>query len=260
MSAESEIIVSTGDGILSITLNRPYRRNALTVEAMGMVQRAIENAGADRSARVIVIGATGEKSFCSGADLSPGDTPFKPNFSETTLPFANLLRAGKASPLPIITAVNGACVAGGMGFIGISDMSIASSTARFGMPEAKIGIFPMQIVAVLRDLIPPRLMADLCYTGRLMSADEALSAGIVNSVVEPERLADAVRELAQSVAAVSPVAVRRGKYALRAMEAMSFEEMIAFAETQVGMMIMTEDAREGLAAFNEKRKPNWPNA
>jgi len=255
-----DILLTRDGGVVRIELNRPHRHNAITVKMMRAMTEAIKAAGRDSDARVIVITGAGEKAFCSGADLTPDDTPFKPDFAKTTLPFADLLRAGKASRVPIVAAVNGTCIAGGMGLVGMADIAIASASARFGMPEAKIGIFPMQIVAVLRDLLSPRVMADLCYTGRLIDARTAFEYGLVNRVVEAEGLAEAVNSYVEELLAVSPVAVRRGRYALRAMASMSFEEMIAFAETQVGPMVMTDDAREGMRAFNEKRKPIWPNS
>lgn len=256
-----DVLIDTdGRGVITVRLNRPERRNAITVPMMGSIREAIERASTDRSIRLIVITATGDRSFCAGADLSPGDTPFKPDWTRLQLPFANLLRAGFNSAVPIVCAFNGACVAGGTGFLGICDIAVASNSARFGMPESKVGIFPMQIVAVLRDLVPPRLMADLSFTGRLMPADEALRAGIINEVCAPEELEETTARWVDRMLAVSPVATRRGKYALRAMASMTFEQMIAFGETQVGPMIMTEDAKEGMRAFNEKRPPVWPNA
>lgn len=254
------LIEGDGRGVVTVTLNRPERRNAITVAMMHRIIEVFESAGRDRSVRAIVITGAGDRAFCAGADLSPGDTPFKPDFTQLQLPFADLLRAGFASPVPVIGAFNGACVAGGMGFLGLCDIAIASSTARFGMTEVKVGIFPMQIVSVLRDLIPPRLMADLSYTGRLMNADEAMSHGLLNAVVPPESLGATVEDWLDRIIAVSPIAIRRGKYAMRAMAGMDFTQMIAFAETQVGPMILTEDAREGMRAFNEKRAPAWPNA
>lgn len=256
-----EVLINTDTrGVIRVTLNRPERRNALTVAMMERIAKVFATAERDRDVRAIVITAAGDRAFCAGADLTPGDTPFQPDFAQLRLPFADLLRAGHASPVPVICAFNGACVAGGMGFFGLCDVALAASTARFGMTEVKVGIFPMQIVAVLRDLIAPRLMADLAMTGRLMGAEEALERGLVNAVVPPEDLPAAVDEWVAAILAVSPVAIRRGKYALRAMAAMDFERMIAFAETQVGPMIMTADAREGMQAFNEKRLPVWPNA
>ena len=256
---QSELLVEQDGGIVTITINRPERRNALTDSVIGGMRRAIVEAGENDAARVIVITGAGDKAFCAGADLTPGDTPFDTGSSRETLPYADLLRAGKACRLPIVGGVNGACVAGGMGLLGICDVAVAVADARFGLPEVKVGIFPMQVLSVLQDLVHPRALAELCYTGRLIGAEEALALGLVNQVVAAGDFRSAVAEMASSIAEASPVAVRRGKYALRAMRGMSFEQMIAFAETQVGPMAMTEDAREGIAAFNERRKPIWPN-
>lgn len=259
MDQKSELLLEKQDRIARITINRPDRRNALTNPLMSQLGEMIAELGQDSEIRAILLTSAGDKAFSAGADLTPGDTPFQPDFSKNQLPFANLLRAGKNSAVPIVGRINGTCVAGGMGLLGICDLAIAVDTARFGLPEAKIGIFPMQVVAVLRDLISPRVMADLCYTGRLVDAREALEMGLINKVSTPERFDQDVEAMLDDIRAVSPVAVRRGRYALRTMEAMSFEQMIAFAETQVGPMVLTEDAREGMKAFNERRKAVWPN-
>jgi enoyl-CoA hydratase/carnithine racemase len=256
----SPVLVTTTDkGVVTVTLNRPERRNALTVDMMVTVANALVKADQDRNTRLFVVTGAGDRAFCAGADLSPDDTPFKPDFSQVNLPFANLLRTARNCAVPVVCSFNGDCVAGGMGFLGVCDVALASSTARFGMTEARIGMFPMQIVAVLRDLIPPRLMCDLAYSGRLMKADEALKHGLLNELCDPADLALRTSDIAGQLASMSPVATRRGKYALRAMADMTFEQMIAFAESQVGPMIMTDDAQEGLRAFNERRNPVWPN-
>ncbi len=259
MSEADDLLCEKRDGIVILTINRPDRRNALTNALMLRLGQEIASAGADPDLRAILITGAGDKAFCAGADLTPGDTPFKPDFSKTRTPFAEFLRAGKNSALPIIGRINGACMAGGMGILAVCDIAIASDNARFGLPEVKIGIFPMQVVAVMRDIMPTRVLNDLCYTGRMVLAQEAQALGLVNRVVPAGELDVAVEAVLDDIRAASPVAVRRGRYALRAMEAMNFDEMIAFAETQVGPMIMTEDAREGLLAFNERRKPVWPN-
>ena len=257
---DQDVLICAEENVLRITLNRPRHGNALTASMMNTIGNAVTEAQGRKDIRAILLDAAGDGAFCAGADLSQDDTPFTPDFASNRLPFANLLRTLHDSDVPLVVAVQGACVAGGMGFIGVADIVVSSRKARFGMPEVKVGIFPMQIVAVLRDLIPARTMSELCLTGRLIPASEALMLGIVNRIVAPEELAEATRTYLNAIVENSPVAIRRGKYALRAMEAMTFEQMIAFAETQVGPMIVTEDAKEGMAAFRERRKAIWPNA
>jgi enoyl-CoA hydratase/carnithine racemase len=245
------------DGIAILTLNRPHRRNALTNPQMSQLGEMITTSSAQPGLRAILLTAAGEKAFCAGADLTPGDTPFKPDFSEIHTPFANFLRAAKNSALPIVGRINGDCIAGGMGLLGVCDIAIAVDTARFALSEVKIGLFPMQVIAVLRPVLAPRVLADMSYTGRFVAAAEALDLGLLNSVVKASELEGAVERVLAGLRRASPAALRRGRYAMRVMESMSFDEMIAFAETQVGPMVLTEDAREGLLAFNERREPNW---
>ena len=159
--------------------------------------------------------------------------------------------------LPVIGRINGDCVAGGMGLMALCDLVIASDRARFGLPEGKVGVFPMQVLVYLRRMIHPRHVNELCLTGELINAQRALAMGIANEVVPYDELDAKVTALVDRMAALSPVALRRGKYAIAAMEAMEFHEALAFAETQITLASRTDDAREGLAAFNEKRKPRW---
>ena len=136
-------------------------------------------------------------------------------------------------------------------------MAIATDDARFGLPEVKIGLFPMQILTVLRDLIPPRFLNEMCLTGKPIDARTAYEIGLLNRVVPAAELDSAVDAMVADLLAVSPIAVRRGKYAMRAIESMNFFERMSFTETALVPMIQTEDAREGLSAFNERRPANW---
>lgn len=254
----TEDLLASRDGdVLWLTLNRPARRNALTDGVLSGLADMFLRAGSDDSLRAIVLTGAGDKAFCAGADLTPGDTPFQPDFSRLTLPLGKLARAVHDCHIPVIGRINGVCVAGGMGLFGLCDMAIATDDARFGMPEVKVGIFPMQILTMLRDLIPPRFLNEMCMTGKLLDAQAAASMGLLNKVVPRAELDGAVAALLADIMAVSPIAVRRGKYAMRAVESMSFHEMMAFTETSISAMIQTADAREGLAAFNERRPPNW---
>ena len=253
----NDLLVERQGAVMRLTLNRPQRRNALTDDVLLRLGAAVREANADRTVRVIVLTGAGDKAFCAGADLTPGDTPFKPDFARMQLPLADLARAVHDCQVPIIGRINGVCMAGGLGLFGLCDMAVSVEEARFGMPEVKIGIFPMQILTILRDLIPPRFLNQMCLTGQPIDSKTAFSLGMLNKVVPAAELDAAVDALVADVMAVSPLAVRRGKYAMHAVEAMSFHEMMAFTESNISAMIQTEDAREGLAAFNGKRPPVW---
>ena len=157
----------------------------------------------------------------------------------------------------MIARVNGACVAGGMGLMSLCDLAVAAEHARFGLPEAKVGVFPMQVLVFLRGMIHARHINELCLTGELIDAARALGFGLVNAVVPAGRLDDEVAAFVQRIAAASPVAVRRGRLAIAAMQMMAFPEAMAFAEAQIALAAQTADAAEGLAAFTARRKPRW---
>jgi enoyl-CoA hydratase/carnithine racemase len=257
-AAGHDLLIETTDaGVLRLTINRPQRRNALTDAVLRGLADAIKDAASQDAVRVIVLTGAGDKAFCAGADLTPGDTPFKPDHARLQSPLGQLARAVHGCHTPIIGRINGACMAGGMGLFGLCDMAIASDTAKFGLPEAKIGIFPMQILTMLRDLIPQRFLNEMCMTGRPIDAATAFSLGLLNKVVPIADLDTAVDGLVGELLAASPIAIRRGKYAMRAVASMDFHQMMAFTETAIASMIQTEDAREGLAAFNERRSPQW---
>lgn len=253
----NELLVSRAGPVMTLTINRPHRRNAMTNAVLRGINAALIEASTDDSLRVVVLTGAGDKAFCAGADLTPGDTPFKPDAAQLETPMGILARTVRQCRLPIVGRINGLCLAGGMGLFGLCDLAIASSDARFGTPEVKIGLFPMQILTMLRDLIPARLLNEMCLTGNPIDAQTAAAAGLLNRVVPPAQLDQAVDELVASLVAASPMAVRRGKYTMRAVEGMNFDQMMAFTETSRLPMITTEDAKEGRAAFNEKRAPVW---
>jgi len=157
--------------------------------------------------------------------------------------------------VPLVARVNGACMAGGMGLLAMCDLAIAAPRAIFGLPEARVGVFPMQVLAVLQAQVPQRSLVQLCLTGDPIDAVRAREIGLVNDVADD--LDAAIERLLSRLGANSPTALRRGLYAMKAMRSMSFDEAIAFGEGQIGLLAMTEDAREGIAAFKDKRKPQW---
>jgi enoyl-CoA hydratase/carnithine racemase len=159
--------------------------------------------------------------------------------------------------IPLIARVNGACVAGGMAILGLCDLVIAADHARFGLPEAKVGVFPMQVLVFLRATMHARHINELCLTGELISATRAAEMGLVNEIAPAGELDARVAALLAKIRQGSPAAIRRGKQAIFAMEMMAFNEAIAFAEAQIALCSGSADAQEGLAAFTAKRKPLW---
>jgi enoyl-CoA hydratase/carnithine racemase len=239
---------------LWLTIRREERRNALSPGVLAAMTAAIAEAQADRSLRAIVVTGAGEKAFCAGADLQAAQA-FATDPSEPIGAFARLLRQARASHLPLVARVNGACLAGGMGLLAMCDLAVAARHAVFGLPEVKVGVFPAQVLAVLQHLVPRRKLAELCITGEGITSAEALEIGLVNYV--DDDLDGRLDWLLARIADKSPAAIRRGVYTMKSIETMAFEEAMAFTESQIALFALTEDAREGQAAFQQKRKPEW---
>jgi len=253
-TAPPELLEEMRGAVLWLTINREERRNAISPAVLAGMGDALARANKDRSVRAVVITGAGTRAFCSGADLQSGKS-FKFDYSEPHVSFANLFRAARQSTLPLIARVNGACMAGGMGIMGMCDMAVASSTAIFGLPEVKVGIFPAQVLSVIGNLLPRRVLTEMCLTGEPLTAAQALEFGLVNHVNDD---VDAALEwLLGRMLDKSPAAIRRGLYTMKKIEAMAFEESMAFTESQIGLFALTEDAAEGQLAFREKRKPVW---
>jgi enoyl-CoA hydratase/carnithine racemase len=255
-TAAAPVLLEKRGAAFRITLNRPDKRNAINREVIDGIREGYRQAHLDPEVRAIVLTAAGEKAFCAGGDLQPGKG-FAFDYSQPNIDYADLLRVAHASTLPSIARVNGACMAGGMGLLCMVDMAVASEQALFGLPEVKVGVFPMQVLSLLQGLVLPRVLREWCMTGEPFDAATALEHGLLNYVVAPQELDAKTDWLVSRLIDKSPTAIRRGKYAMRAMHAMSFEQGIAYTESQIALLALTEDAREGLAAFNEKRKPVW---
>jgi enoyl-CoA hydratase/carnithine racemase len=244
--------------VLWLTITREERRNAMSHGVLANMAQAISAAQGQRDIRAIVITGAGTKAFCAGADLQSAKA-FTTDYSEPHGHLAQLLRAARASHIPLIARVNGACMAGGMGLMSMCDMAVAASHAIFGLPEVKVGVFPAQVLSVLQHLIPRRVLSEMCLTGEPLSAAQALAFNLVN-YVQTEAEADVDVRLQWLLARLldkSPAAIRRGLYTFKTVEAMAFEESMSFTESQIALFTLTEDAKEGQKAFQEKRKPNW---
>lgn len=250
----ADLIAHQQDGVLRLTIQRESRRNAISPAVINALAAALTSANSDRSLRAIVLTGAGDKAFCAGADLQSGQS-FQFDYAEPTQGFANLLRLSRQMTVPMVARVNGACMAGGMGLLAMCDLAVAAPHAQFGLPEVKVGVFPAQVLSVLNGLIGARALTELCITGEPIGAEEALRLGLINRVSED--LDAGVDALLNRFLDKSPAAIRRGLYVMKRIGAMSFEESMAFTESQIGLIALTEDAAEGQAAFREKRPPRW---
>jgi enoyl-CoA hydratase/carnithine racemase len=259
MNEADGLIIEARGPVLWLTLNRVERRNALTAPLVTALQQALVQAGGDPSLRAIVLTGAGEQAFCSGADLRPGSFPF--DFSQPYQLLADLMRQARRCGIPIIGRINGMCLAGGMGLLALCDLVVAAEHAVFGLPEAKVGLFPVQVLAELQTLLPRRILNEMCFGGRRLSALEAQQWGLINQVAAGPLAADldsTLNAMLEQVLAQSPAALRRGLYTLKHIDGMPFEAAIAFSESQLGLFTQTADFAEGVMAFAEKRTPNWP--
>ena len=168
--------------------------------------------------------------------------------------FRRLERCG----VPVIARVNGHALAGGLGLVCACDMAVSTDVAQFGVPESKLGLFPMMILSYMMRIIPRRKLYEIATTGESFSAAEALAMDIVNHVVPAAELDAKLEWLIARIADKSPTAIKLGKQAFRAIEDMPLDKAFEYTQLMLPLMAMTADAKEGFAAFNEKRAPQWP--
>ncbi len=240
--------------VMWLTINRPERRNAINGAVLTGMRQALADAERDNQLRAIVLTGTGERAFCSGADLQ--EPSFRFDYAQPYQWLADLLRQAHRCTVPLVARVNGACLAGGMGLLAMCDMAVASRSAVFGLPEVKVGVFPAQVLSVLQRQLPRRVLTEMCITGETIDAEQALAYGLVNHLADGD-LDARLDWLLARLLDKSPAAIRRALYTMKQIEAMPFEAAAAFTESQIGLAALTDDCREGLSAFIEKRKPNW---
>ncbi len=240
-----------------ITINRAEARNALNPDVVRGVHEGIRRADADAQARIVVLTGSGDKAFCAGGDLKAGSNTFASDFSQPSTDFAQLFMASMHTTKTLVARINGHCMAGGMGLLAMCDLAVAADHALFGLPEVKIGLFPMQVDALLQRLIPRRKMVEMSLTGEPFGAQEALTMGLVNHICPREELDAKMDWFLGRLLDKAPTAQRRGKHAMETIADMSLPQAIEFMAAQLGTLALTEDGIEGLRAFNEKRPPQW---
>ncbi len=252
--------------VARITLNRPGYRNALSAEVIDGLLTAFGRAGADDAVRAVVLTGSGDRAFCAGGDLSDlakmgeaGRAAASGGEPEHSGPF-RLFAAVRELGKPIIARLAGHALGGGLGLAVSCDMAIAADDVTLGTPEINVGLWPMMIMAVLNRNIAPKQAFKLYYTGRLVSADEAVGIGLVTEAVPRGDLDTRVDELAAIIAAKSPAALRLGRAAFFDIEGMPLRDQLSHLFEQLAVLVATEDAREGITAFLEKRPPRFTGA
>jgi enoyl-CoA hydratase len=257
----TEILYEVDGPRALITLNRPDKRNPLGPQTIGELLHALEAAKNDEQVRVIVLTGAG-KVFSAGGDLSSmgsGGTPLKAEGGANTRPgtFVDLNLALTRLGKPSIAKVNGHALAGGLGLVVACDVAIAAEDAQLGTPEINVGLWPMMIMATIFRNVPRKRGLELVMTGDKISAQEAAQMGLITRAVPRERLDAEVAALADKLAGKSPAVMRLGLTAFHATQDMELEPALRHLEGQLMAVLATEDAREGLMAFLEKRPPQW---
>lgn len=254
-----KIIVAAEGAICTITLNNPERRNAIGPEMINELRWAFSDAEKDENVRVVVLTGAG-KAFCAGADFAAiqgGESGALQPFDGDGGDYAKFLPALCSFGKPVIAKVNGHAMGGGLGIVASSTFALASNAAQLGTPEIDVGLFPMMIMAVLTRLVPRRRIVQMMLLGERIDANEARAIGLLNSVHAPEELDAKVHELATTLSKKAPLAMKHGLQALYAQDTKRIEESLPMLRDQLGALLGTEDAREGLMAFMQKRAPEW---
>ena len=253
-----EVLYEVDEGIARLTINRPERRNALSWTVVDELRRRVAECKADPSARVLVLTGAGDKAFCAGADLGgmaagAGYLDLHDARGQLAELFRDLWALGK----PTVARVRGFCLAGGFGLALSCDLVIAADDAVFGTPEIDVGLWPYMITVPLCRSMPPKRALELMMTGRRVIAAEADRVGFVNQVVTVRDLDRTVDELAARLASKPPATMRLGRDSFYAVWDQAAEDALRTLHPLLTITTGTEDAAEGIAAFAEKRAPQW---
>jgi enoyl-CoA hydratase/carnithine racemase len=242
--------VQHGDGIRTLTLDSPANRNALSSRLLDQLALALRDATGDADVRAVVLTGSGSV-FCSGADLSERGSGAPNRMPE-------ILTSMVESPVPVLVRVNGHARAGGLGLIAVADMAVAATTATFAFTEVRVGVAPAMILVPALRVMDRRFLARMTLTGERFDARQAAATGLLSAVVDDEAALDAwVAEQTLALRKSAPGAVRATKELLRALPAQGWSDGLAAAATTSAKLFAGSEATEGMAAFLEKRRPDW---
>ena len=243
--------------VARITIDDPRRRNPLSNAAMAELTAAVDRARDDDTVRVVVITGAGDRAFSAGGDLAAGfvDAPLASHDARGAL--ADLFRAIRSIPKPVVARVNGAALGGGFGLAVACDITIAVRGVKMGTPEIDLGLWPMMISAILLRSMPRKPLVEMMLTGRVITSDDAYPLGLVSRLVDRDDLDEVVDATVDLLVAKSPSTLALGKRALLAVDDLDLDSALDLLQMGLTATAMTEDGVEGVAAFTEKRSPEW---
>ncbi|MAV72976.1 MAG: enoyl-CoA hydratase [Halieaceae bacterium MED-G27] len=251
--SEAAVLTEVGDGVMTITINRPNAKNAVNKDVAEGIAAALDALDADDNTHVVILTGAGG-TFCSGMDLKAfvtGETPYVAGRG-----FAGMVE--KSTDKPMIAAVEGYALAGGCELAITCDLIVAADNSMFGVPEVKRGLAAAAggLVRLPRQ-IPSRVAMEMALTGDFMSAERAMSVGLINQIAPAGEALAQAKALAAKIAENGPLAVKRSKQVIKESIDWSQDEMFANQQEITSAVFSSEDAIEGATAFAEKRKPNW---
>ena len=256
--ALEHVLLATRDHVATITLNRPEQRNPLSAGMLRDLLAAFRWSQGEGEVRVVVLTGAGDRAFCAGADLSSfeGAVPEVERHNQRRI-FVDLFQLMAGLGKPIVGRVNGHALAGGLGLAGSCDLLVAVDTATFATPEINVGVWPMMIQAVLARNLPRKVLLEMEMLGERWTAAQMQSIGFVNRVVARDLLDATVDEITEKLAKKSPVVMRLGRDSFYRQQDMDFVGALEYLYGELLKVAMTEDSKEGVLAFFEKREPHF---
>ena len=254
---DKPIVHRVQDEIAWITINQPEKMNRLNFANMKELARLIAMADEDPEVRVIVIGAEGGKAFCAGGDISDFDAKSVVAGKENLQGYADLCLVFQRITTPSIAMIDGYALAGGCGLAMLPTFGIATHESRFGLPEIKVGVWPMMVMAILVRTVGRKKALELMCIGNQIDAQEALRIGMINKVVSKEELLDEVLALAAQLKGLSKTIMSLGLEAFNHTTDLEYTKAVSYLRNMVAIISDTDDSKEGRTAFFEKRKPVW---
>src|ERR1700687_4908364 len=258
MPALEQVAVSLDEHVATVMLNRPEQRNPLSATMLGDLATAFRWCQKEPEVRVIVLTGAGDRVFCAGADLAGFDggmTDLERHRSRDL--FVDLFTLMASLGKPIVGRITGHALGGGLGLACACDLLVSTDTATFGTPEINVGIWPMMIQAILSRNVPRKVLLEMEMLGDRWTATQMQGFGVVNRVVPHDLLDNAVQEITDKLAKKSPVAMQLGRDSFYRQRTMEFAAALDYLHSQFTLVSLTEDSKEGIKAFFEKREPDF---